>query len=162
MYKRIVQVRTKIMVYLTHQMALPILHCIRQPKPMPYSSQALQQLPAGTLGKDLMNMLEKNKLQLLPHYVKHDIKHILLGYETTDKGEVCLQSFMLGNGHLSFAVAATILFGLLTMPEHWSAFFKAYRRGEQSISIEKWPWFSLLELPTQSLIQKINKHENIV
>lgn len=113
----------------------------------------------GTLGKDLVKMLDKNKLELLPYYVKHDIKHILLEYDTTGEGEVCLQCFMLGNGHLSFPVAATVSFGLFTMPEHWLLFLKAFKRGRRSAAIENWKWHSLLELPTASLIQSINSRE---
>lgn len=159
MYKIITQLREKLLVYLTHKMALPLLRYIRRPQKFSYSREALQQMPDGALGKDLIKMLDKNQLQLLPYYVKHDIKHILLGYDTTGEGEVCLQCFMLGNRHLSFPVAATVLFGLFTMPEYWPVFIKAYKRGRSSIEIEGWPWFSLLELSTQSLIQKINSHE---
>jgi len=159
MYKIITQLREKLLVYLTHKMALPFLRYIRRPQKFGYTREALLQMPDGVLGKDLIKMLDKNKLQLLPYYVKHDIKHILLGYDTTGEGEVCLQCFMLGNRHLSFPVAATVLFGLFTMPEYWPVFIKAYKRGRSSVKIEGWPWFSLLELSTQSLIQKINSHE---
>ena len=100
--------------------------------------------------------LEKRKIKLLPHYAKHDIKHILLQYDTTDDGEVCLQWFMLGNGHISFPVAATVLYGMLTMPEHWSKFKTAYNRGKKCMPIASWKWFKILHQPTQLLIDKIN------
>jgi ubiquinone biosynthesis protein Coq4 len=58
---------------------------------------------------------------LLPYYARHDIKHILLDYDTKNEGEGCLQCFMLGNGHVSFPVVATVLYGWATMPEHWPA-----------------------------------------
>jgi len=108
------------------------------------------------LGTDLIHFLENGDLKLLPHYAKHDVKHILLQYDTTGEGEVCLQCFMLGNGHLSFPVAATVLYGFVTMPEYWKVFAKAYRRGKNSISIKDWPWFSIFQEPTQTLIHKIN------
>lgn len=148
--------RSKILVFLTHNMALPVLRLVRKPKIFPYTTAQLQQLPTGTLGKDLIIFLQTKQLQLLPHYAKHDIKHILLEYDTTDDGEVCLQCFMLGNGHLSFPVAATVLYGFVTMPEHWKKFGAAYRRGSSCIAIKGWNWFEILELPTASLISKIN------
>lgn len=160
MYKRFVGIRSAMLVYLTHSIALPILKIIRKPVPFPYSKKDLQEMPPHSLGRDLFNMLEKNNLPLLSHYIKHDIKHIILGYETTDEGEVCLQSFMLGNGHLSFPVVITVVFGYLTMPEHWSEFLRAYNRGKISTKIKNWPWFQLILLPTQSLINKLNNHEN--
>jgi len=151
----LIRSRSRLLVYLTHNMALPVLRFIRQPKLFPYSTVELHQLPKGTLGNDLILFLEKRKLQLLTHYAKHDIKHILLEYETTDEGEVCLQSFMLGNRHLSFPVAATVLYGFVTMPEHWSKFITAYKRGYKSIRVANWNWFDLLQEDTQSLISKI-------
>ncbi|CAN5744888.1 hypothetical protein BH11BAC3_BH11BAC3_12290 [soil metagenome] len=160
MYKFIIQLRSDILVFLTHNMALPILRLVRAPQIFPYSPADLHLLAEGTLGKELITMLEAKNLQLLPYYAKHDIKHILLQYDTTDEGEVCLQCFMLGNGHLSFPVLATVIYGIVTMPEYWMSFRKAYHRGRQAPAISEWPWFALLFESTVNLIQKINQHEN--
>lgn len=157
MHKLIIKVRSKLLVFLTHNMALPILQLIRSPQKFEYTKAALRSMPQGTLGKELVNMLDKKNLQLLPYYAKHDIKHILLQYDTTDEGEVCLQCFMLGNKHLSFPVVATVIYGVFTMPEYWSKFRKAYRRGATCQQIEGWQWFTLLDQPVQSLIKKINE-----
>ncbi len=142
-------------------MALPILKIIRRPKPFPYTKEELFQFPKHTLGNDLVHFLDEKELNLLPYYAKHDIKHILLQYDTTDEGEVCLQCFMLGNGHISFPVAATVLYGFVTMPEYWSKFRRAFKRGRRSIRIANWQWFELLAEPTQQLIKKIELHETI-
>ncbi len=151
--------RLAILVYLTHNMALPVLRLIRKPQKFPYTQNELKKMPDGSLGNDLALFLQQRDLELLPYYAKHDIKHILLQYDTTDEGEVCLQCFMLGNGHFSFPVMATVLFGFATMPEYWSSFTKAYRRGQKSIAIKNWQWFSILSQPTQILMNKINKNE---
>ncbi|MGF2413674.1 hypothetical protein [Ferruginibacter sp.] len=148
--------RSKLLVYLTHNMALPVLRLVRKPKIFPYSTHELKHFPQGSLGNDLVKFLEERNLQLLPHYAKHDIKHIVLQYDTTDDGEVCLQCFMLGNGHISFPVAATVLYGMVTMPEHWKKFRSAYRRGKNAMPIANWHWFKILQEPTISLIKKIN------
>jgi ubiquinone biosynthesis protein Coq4 len=140
-------------------MALPVLRLIRKPQKFPYTQNELKKMPDGSLGKDLALFLQQRDLELLPYYAKHDIKHILLQYDTTDEGEVCLQCFMLGNGHLSFPVMATVLFGFATMPEYWSSFTKAYRHGQKSIAIKSWQWFNILSQPTQLLKNKINKNE---
>jgi len=153
------RLRSNLLVFLTHNMALPMLRFIRRPQQFPYTTNELSAFPAGTLGYDLLHFLHRKSLKLLPHYAKHDIKHILLQYDTTDEGEVCLQCFMLGNGHISFPVAATVLYGFVTMPEYWKKFRVAYQRGRQSIPIKNWQWFSILEETTQSLIHKINGHE---
>lgn len=156
MYKVLSATRAFILVWLTHKLALPVLKCIRKPQKFSPTKDDLYKMKEGTLGRDLVRMLDKNKLELLPYYVKHDIKHILLDYDTTGEGEVCLQCFMLGNGHISFPVAATVGFGFFTMPEYWGLFLKAFKKGRQSASMHHWQWQSLLELSTQSLKDKIN------
>ena len=159
MYKFFKKLRSRLLVYLTHNMALPVLKLIRKPEVFPYTPEELMQFPDGSLGKDLVLFLEKKELQLLPYYARHDIKHILLDYDTTDEGEGSLQCFMLGNGHISFPVLATVMYGYLTMPEHWGAFRNAFRRGRVSNSLEDWKWFAILYLPTMELKQKIeSKH----
>jgi len=138
-------------------MALPLLKMIRKEERFPYSREELTNFETGSLGKDLVEFIDDRELELLPYYARHDIKHILLEYDTTDDGEVCLQCFMLGNGHVSFPVIATVIYGFATMPEHWSLFRKAYRRGEKTAAISDWKWFEILTIPTYALRQKINQ-----
>lgn len=157
-YRFFTKLRSGLLVLLTHNMALPLLRIIRRPQVFPYTAAQLFAFPAGTVGYDLAHFLQRKNLKLLPHYAKHDIKHILLQYDTTDEGEVCLQCFMLGNGHISFPVAATVLYGMLTMPEYWKKFRVAYRRGKQCLPVKDWHWFFILDQNTTSLIQKINSH----
>lgn len=155
MYKLIIAIRSKMLVYLTHHLALPVLKIIRKPEIFPYTREQLAAFPDGTLGKDLVHMLDHTGFSLLTHYAKHDMKHILLGYPTTDEGEVCLQAFMLGNGHVSFPVVTTILYGIVTMPEYWSSFIKAYRRGKKSTAISGWNWPVIVHAHTNALQQNI-------
>lgn len=155
MHKFVIKLRSKLLVYLTHQMALPILRIIRKSEIFPYTRETLKDFPEQTLGKDLFNFLDVKELELLPYYARHDIKHILLDYDTTDEGEGCLQCFMLGNGHVSFPVIATVLYGFVTMPEYWSSFKKAYRRGKKCSPISSWKWFEILDQPTEMLKLKI-------
>ncbi|MEJ7609540.1 MAG: Coq4 family protein [Ferruginibacter sp.] len=136
-------------------MALPLLRIVRKPEVFAYSESGLEGMDSGTLGNDLFHFLKEKKLQLLPYYAKHDIKHILLEYDTTDEGEVCLQCFMLGNGHLSFPVAATVLYGFLTMPEYWTKFRRAYRRGKRATSLHDWEWLNIMQEQTTDLKDKI-------
>jgi ubiquinone biosynthesis protein Coq4 len=148
--------RSALLVYLTHRMALPILRMIRKPEIFPYTREALKQFPDESLGKNLVDFLDAKRLDLLPYYARHDIKHILLEYDTTDEGEGCLQCFMLGNGHVSFPVFATVLYGFVTMPEYWPSFRKAYNRGKKCSAITNWQWFEILHESTDKLKQKIN------
>lgn len=161
MYKLVVKCRSAILVFLTHNVALPLLQLMRNEKKFRYTLWQLSVMPEGSLGFSLGEFLKQRNLQLLPYYARHDIKHILLGYDTTDEGEVCLQCFMLGNGHLSVPVIATASYGFFTMPEYWGSFKLAYLRGKQSIPIEKWEWFELLYEPLEKLQQKIKNPASI-
>ena len=155
MYAFIKQCRSALLVYLTHRMALPVLRIIRKPELFPFTVEELKNFPDETLGKDLIDFLETKKLDLLPYYARHDIKHILLNYDTTDEGEGCLQCFMLGNGHFSFPVIATVLYGFVTMPEYWGNFKKAYAKGKNCKPISNWKWFEILTEKTTDLKHKM-------
>jgi ubiquinone biosynthesis protein Coq4 len=158
MLKRLRRTREKILVWLTHKIALPVLLVIRKPKEFPYTLGELHQMPEGSLGRELAIFLANNKLHLLRYYEKHDIKHVIMDYPSTEKGEVCLQFFMLGNGHVSFPVLITVSFGTLFMPEYYKAFAAAFTRGKRSNSLNGLDWFTLVPLP----LAVIRKNYNII
>jgi ubiquinone biosynthesis protein Coq4 len=155
MYQLIIKARAALLVFLTHTMALPLLQLLRNEQKFKYTLAELLALPEGSLGYQLAKFLRDKNLQLLPYYARHDIKHILLGYDTTGEGEVCLQCFMLGNRHVSIPVIATVLYGFVTMPEHWREFKTAFRRGKKCEPISCWKWFEILEVPLKDLQCKI-------
>ena len=154
--KQLIEIRETILVFLTHKVALPMLKVVRRPNEFTYSEDDLQLLPTGTLGNDLFVFLKQRNLPLLKHYARHDLKHVLLGYDTTEEGEACLQSFMFGNGRISFPVLATVGYSFLTMPEYWSKMKKAFLQGKKSDPIHVWKWNELLKEPTEELRRKIN------
>jgi len=155
MKMRLKKIRETILVYLTHKIALPILKLVRRPNAFTYSEFGLQSLPSGTLGNDLFVFLKQRNLPLLKHYVRHDLKHVLLGYDTTEEGEACLQSFMFGNGRISFPVLATVTYSFFTMPEYWSKMKEAFLQGKKSNPIHSWKWNEILKEPTDELRRKI-------
>ena len=155
MRKIFVRIRSAVLVFLTHRMALPVLKQIRKPIDFRYSELELYMMPAGSLGNDLYCFLEKRNLPLLPHYARHDLKHVLLGYDTTDEGEACLQCFMLGNGRVSFPVLATVIYSCFTMPEYWKKMRKAYKEGKEATPFHHWQWNVLITESTQLLRNRI-------
>jgi ubiquinone biosynthesis protein Coq4 len=157
MKKKLTRLRTVILVFLTHQIALPLLKVFRKPVEFDYSREELKNFPAGTLGYDLYCFLEKRNLRLLKHYSRHDLKHVLLEYDTTDEGEACLQSFMLGNGRISLPVIATVIYSAVTMPEHWASIRSAFKKGRSARSIHNWKWNEVVHVSTQKLRDKIFK-----
>ena len=155
--ERVKKIRESVLVFLTHRIALPMLKVMRKPNEFAYSEKQLESLQPGTLGNDLFLFLKQRNLPLLKHYARHDLKHVLLGYDTTEEGEACLQSFMLGNGRISFPVLATVGYSILTMPEYWSKMKDAYQQGKKSNSIHDWKWNEIIKVKTTELRKQINK-----
>ncbi len=147
--------RCWVLVQLTHNVALPFLRLIRRPNKFPYTIQQLKLFPVGTLGYELFRFLHQRDLDILPHYTRHDLKHIVLNYDTTEEGEACLQCFMLGNGRVSFPVLATVIYSMLTMPEYWKSMKTAFYKGKQAIPIHNWKWNAILHENTDALRMKI-------
>lgn len=155
MKKKLLRIRESMLVFLTHKIALPMLKFVRRPNVFTYNIEDLEALPPGTLGNDLFVFLRQRDLPLLKHYARHDLKHVLLGYDTTEEGESCLQSFMLGNGRVSFPVLATVIYSFLTMPEYWGKMRKAFSTGRKSGSIHKWKWDEILDIQTKDLKKRM-------
>ena len=155
MKKILVKARSAVLVFLTHRIALPFLRLVRRPVAFSYSREELADFPPGSLGQDLFRFLDSRNLPFLQHYARHDLKHVLLGYDTTDEGEACLQCFMMGNGRVSFPVLATIIYSFITMPEHWGRMKKAWQTGRLASPIHHWDWNNILTESTRSLREKI-------
>ena len=132
-----------------------MIKLVRKPTEFTYSEDDLQSLPSGTLGNDLFIFLKQRDLPLLKHYARHDLKHVLLGYDTTEEGEACLQSFMFGNGRISFPVLATVAYSLVTMPEHCCKMKKAFLQGKKTDPIHSWNWNEVVKESTEELRGKI-------
>lgn len=145
------KIRTQILVFLTHKIGMPYFKLVRKPVAFPYQIKELQQYPEQTVAHQLYKFLHDHQLDLLPYYEKHDIKHVLLDYPPTEKGEVSLQCFMLANGRITLPVLLAVGFGLLTMPEYWRDFGKAFRRGYQNKSLQNLNWFDLLPFSKQAI-----------
>lgn len=147
MITKIQKMRERILVFLAHDMGLPYFKLTRKRPPFPYTQPHLHSLPQGFIGNELAMFLTKNNLELLPYYEKHDIKHVVLDYPPTEEGEICLQVFMLANGRITFPVLVTVLFGIITMPEYYSSFLKAWKAGKKCTSLKDLDWYGLMSLP---------------
>lgn len=116
-------------------------------------ARELQELPEGTLGKDIANCLEKNNLRLVPGYESHDLKHVLLDFKMTPVDEIRLQVFMLGNGNYSLPSFAIFIFGALLLPDLWSTFYKDYKNGLRCEPIKNWTIEEYASCQTSTLRQ---------
>lgn len=158
MKKRLLEIRKRLLVFLAHEIALPYFKLIRKGYNFPYSIKDLQHMPEGTVGYELFLFFSRNNLKMLPHYEKHDIKHVVLGYPPNETGEVCLQTFMLANGRITLPVIVSVIIGWTIMPEHWTSFVAAWRKGRNLSSLNKLNWFALIPQPIDEVRTKIFIH----
>jgi ubiquinone biosynthesis protein Coq4 len=147
--------RKRLLIYMTHDVALPYFRLVRKGYDFPYSIKDLQHFKEGTVGRALYSFFFNNDLELLPHYEKHDVKHVVLGYPPTEEGEVSLQCFMLANGRITAPVIFSVLLGIVIMPESWFKFRKAWKRGRATPCLNKLNWFNLIPQPLSEVRKQI-------
>ncbi len=112
---------------------------------------ALRKLPEGTLGRDIAQCLDDNKLGLVPNYESHDLKHVLLDFKMTPVDEIRMQAFMLGNGNYTIPCFAIFTFGAVLLPEQWSVFYTDFKRGQSTEPVSEWTIEEYAEKETQQL-----------
>lgn len=151
MIKKIKYLRSKLLEFLTHKIALPLIGKFRKKPKFNYSMSELLQFENGTLGKDLALYLKKMNFVLLPNYEQHDCKHIILQYEMDEAGEARMQFYFLGNRHYSIPVISTCIICFFLMPEYWKQFYADYQKGKTGKPFEEIDYNAIVHLQTNDL-----------
>jgi hypothetical protein len=116
--------------------SVPVLNLVRRPVAWPELGE-LRTYPDGTLGRETERYLDALGLPFLPHYENHDALHVVLGYDTTARGELELQAFMWGNGASSFAGRVLFVWGAVMLPEYVLPMRAALARGRRSARVRE-------------------------
>ena len=151
MIKKVKYLRSKLLEFLTHKIALPLIGKFRNKPKFNFSMEQLLKFEDGTLGKDLAIYLNKMNFKLLPNYEQHDCKHIILQYEMDEAGEARMQFNFLGNRHYSIPVISTCLITFFLMPEYWKQFKLDYQQGKKGKPFEDIDYNALVYLKTNDL-----------
>lgn len=93
-----------------------------------------RQLPVGTVGRSVADLLDAQGLQMIPRFESHDLKHVLLGYGMDPEDEVRMQAYLWGNGNHSLTCFLLLSTALL-LPDTWPSLKVAYRRGKANPSM---------------------------
>ncbi len=92
----------------------------------------LQDCPEGSVGCELLRLMERHGIHFVPWYERHDLKHLLLGYRLEACDEMRMQAFMFGNAGFSpFITLATLTF-LLWVPDAWRDLPRHYFIGKMT------------------------------
>lgn len=133
---------------------------------------ALARLPDGTLGREYVRFLDKNKISpdtfdgmpevadpkvaylMLRFRQTHDLWHVLTGYQADVRGEVLLQAFMFPQTRAP-SNALIAIFGSLRhgwrWPRHLQALRDAVERGAKGELLVAFPWEEHWETPVSEL-----------
>lgn len=109
-----------------------------------YSKDDLRSFPTGSLGKEIANFLDENNIDLIPKAENHDVFHMVTGYKTTAVDEIAMQYWLVGNGKITPYTIGTCIIGAIVIPENWSAYLKAFKKGRNCSSIVHWNFEELL------------------
>ena len=98
----------------------------------------LEHCAEHTLGRTVWDMLQAKKLDFVPRYENHDLKHALLGYRQEAPDEIRMQAFMFGNAGFSLFSIATFLMFIPWTPDVWLEMPYHYRCGRLTKPIGHW------------------------
>jgi len=97
-----------------------------------YSLQDYQNMPENSLGKSLSDYMEKHSIPFKSNLVRHDLKHIVLGYEMDMPDELRIHSFLLGNRCYNPMAIAYLLICVMIVPEVIPTLKKDFKRGRRA------------------------------
>lgn len=108
-----------------------------------HTMQDYKNMPENSLGKNLADYMEKNNIPFKPNLVRHDLKHIVLGYEMNMPDELRIHSFLLGNRCYNLMSIAYLMVCVVVVPEIIPTLRKDFKRGRKAkrlreINLEKY------------------------
>ena len=137
--------------------SVPFLNLSRRPERWPTLAE-LDGYPEGSLGRAVAAFLRERGLPFKVRYENHDAIHTILGYDTSDRGEMELQAFLWGNDASSFAGHILFVWGGLMQPEQWSAMRRALHRGRAAAPIEEARLPHRLYEPLAAVRRELERH----
>jgi ubiquinone biosynthesis protein Coq4 len=129
------KIRNKFIEFMAHKVYFPLIKLVYQPEYSAIGNEVLAHCPQNSLGFYALQFLRDRQIDFFKGYEVHDLKHVLLGFDTDVRGEIMMQYFELGNGNRSLVVWIVIIFGTLLVPEYIKIYFQAYKKGRQSKSL---------------------------
>lgn len=122
-------VRWKIVTWLTIQ-ATEISGLVLKDRHWPYRLNEYKNMDRNSLGFKYHQCISSKKIEYKANLIKHDMKHIILGYDMTIKNELNIVAFLLGNKSANKVSKLYLIICLLFVPEYITKLKKHYNRGQ--------------------------------
>lgn len=92
-------------------------------------------LEKGTIGKELITYMDENKIPFKPNLVRHDLKHIVLGYRMNMPDELRIHAFLIGNRCYNPLAVIYLLLCVSIVPEIIPTLKKDFLRGRKTVCL---------------------------
>lgn len=102
-----------------------------------YSFDEFGRMPKNSLGKRFYDYMKKNRIPYKPNLIRHDMKHILLGYEMAMPDEMHLHTYLIGNRSWNVLGTVYLAICLMIVPEYLPRLKRDYWRGKLSIRLKQ-------------------------
>lgn len=119
-------------------------------KPYEQKLEYMRSLPAHTVGHDLAKLLDSKSLKLIPGFGKHDLNHLILGYDMDPEEELCMQAYLIGNGHWQLQ-CFLFLGSAVLLPGLWSTLWAHYKFGKRRESLSPLSLEECLDRQTETV-----------
>lgn len=130
-------------------------------KPYEQQLERLRSLPRHTVGHDLAKMLDRKGLKLIPGFEKHDLNHLILGYDMEPEAELCMQAYLVGNGHWQ-PQCFLFLSSAILLPGLWSRLWVHFNLGRRSEPLTSLNLQACLTQRTDLVRRKYAAHYSLV
>ena len=150
-FEKLLNLREQVYILLTEHLYFPFCRLIYAGQQQTVPPQTLRACPPKSLGQQVQRFLKRNKIDFMPGYEAHDIKHALLGYRATFIHELRMQYFELGNGNRSIPMWTVIIVGSLMAPDAWRYAKADFDRGRKSQALNALDLIESLQLPLEQV-----------
>ncbi|MBI3133390.1 MAG: hypothetical protein HYZ14_01835 [Bacteroidetes bacterium] len=96
-----------------------------------------RRMPENSIGKKLIVYMDENNIPFKPNLVRHDLKHILLGYKMNMPDELRIHAFLIGNRSYNPMAIIYLLTCTLLVPEIIPTLRTDYKRGQKAVCLKQ-------------------------
>ena len=149
-------IRWKIVTWLTIQ-ATEISGLVLKERNWPFQPSDYSKMHKTSLGYHNHICISSQKIEYKANLIKHDMKHIILGYDMTIKNELNIVAFLIGNKSANKVSIFYLIVCLMFVPDYLPKLRKHYNRGKTAKRLKN---YDLSIFVTQDL-QETRNHLNI-
>lgn len=120
--------RWKIVTWITI-LATNLSHILVRKRPQYYDFNEYGRMEEGSLGKTYFQYLTQQNIPYKANLIRHDLKHVILGYKMNMPDELRIHAFLIGNRSYNPMSIAYLSLCLIIVPETISMLRKDHKRG---------------------------------